>query len=130
MWMEKGDPAAIRDFLHRHDGSYVAEKLRADWIRWLGKRARVERGRCRISRAARPRARCHLLQPAGRLARDDRSVLNEADKLWLTMLEPPEAVPACARCAGRQPGQDGRRCLGARPPPGRKSTVPARPEPR
>ena len=39
MWMEKGDPSTIRDFLQRNDGSYVAEKLRADWIRWLGKRA-------------------------------------------------------------------------------------------
>lgn len=35
MWMEKGDPSTIRDFLQRNDGSYVAEKLRADWIRWL-----------------------------------------------------------------------------------------------
>src|SRR5574343_1747213 len=39
MWMEKGDPMAIRDFLQRYDGSYVAEKLRADWIRWHGKRS-------------------------------------------------------------------------------------------
>ena len=29
-----------------------------------------------------------------RLARDDRSVLAEAEKLWLTMLEPPEACRA------------------------------------
>jgi soluble lytic murein transglycosylase len=38
MWMDQGDSAGLRDFLQRHDGSYVAEKLRADWIRWLGKR--------------------------------------------------------------------------------------------
>src|SRR5574343_1735910 len=39
MWMDKGEPDGIRDFLQRNEGSYVAEKLRADWIRWLGKRA-------------------------------------------------------------------------------------------
>jgi soluble lytic murein transglycosylase len=39
MWIDKGDPADMRDFLQRNEGSYVAEKLRADWIRWLGKRA-------------------------------------------------------------------------------------------
>src|SRR5574343_935980 len=39
MWMDQGDFAAIRDFLERNDKTYVAEKLRADWIRWLGKRS-------------------------------------------------------------------------------------------
>ena len=43
-----------------------------------------------------PGAGRHLLQPAGRLARDDRSVLAEADKPWQTMLEPPEP---CRRCS-------------------------------
>ena len=33
MWIDKGDPADMRDFLQRNEGSYVAEKLRADWIR-------------------------------------------------------------------------------------------------
>lgn len=38
MNMEQGDPAALRDFFARNEGAFVTEKLRADWIRWLGKR--------------------------------------------------------------------------------------------
>jgi soluble lytic murein transglycosylase len=36
--MDQGDSVALRNFFERYDKSYVAEKLRADWIRWLGKR--------------------------------------------------------------------------------------------
>ena len=38
MNIDQGDSAAMRAFLERNERSYVAEKLRADWIRWLGKR--------------------------------------------------------------------------------------------
>ena len=38
MIMDQGDTPALRGFFDRNDGTYVAEKLRADWIRWLGKR--------------------------------------------------------------------------------------------
>ena len=67
MWMEKGDPSAIRDFLQRHDGSYVAEKLRADWIRWLGKRGmRGAEIDVELPETDRPRTRCHLLSASRR----------------------------------------------------------------
>ena len=88
MWMDKGDPAGIRDFLRRNEGSYVAEKLRADWVRWLGKRALWSEVDAEYPGllAPEPDVTCYNLQ-----ARTDRSVLAEAEKLWLTMLEPPEA---------------------------------------
>src|SRR5574343_1898314 len=88
MWMDTGDPAGIRDFLRRNEGSYVAEKLRADWIRWLGKRALWSEVDAEYTGllAPEPDVTCYSLQ-----ARTDRSVLAEAEKLWLTMLEPPEA---------------------------------------
>ena len=38
MTMDQGDSTALRGFFERYERSYVAEKLRADWIRWLGKR--------------------------------------------------------------------------------------------
>ena len=90
MWMEKGDPSAIRDFLQRHDGSYVAEKLRADWIRWLGKRAAWSEVDAEFPALLAPEPDVTCFSQQARLARDDRSVLNEADKLWQAMLEPPE----------------------------------------
>ena len=88
MWMDKGDPDGIRAFLQRNEGSYVAEKLRADWIRWLGKRALWSEVDAEYPKllAPEPDVTCYSLQ-----ARTDRSVLAEAEKLWLTMLEPPEA---------------------------------------
>ena len=90
MWMEKGDPSAIRDFLQRHDGSYVAEKLRADWIRWLGKRAAWSEVDAEFPALLAPEPDVACFSQQARLARDDRSVLNEADKLWQNTLEPPE----------------------------------------
>ena len=38
MAIDQGDSSALRAFFDRYERSYVAEKLRADWIRWLGKR--------------------------------------------------------------------------------------------
>ena len=35
--LKNADPAAIKAFLNRYDKSYLAEKLRGDWLRQLGK---------------------------------------------------------------------------------------------
>ena len=98
MWMEKGDSAAIRDFLQRHEGSYVAEKLRADWIRWLSKRgqwAEVDTEFAKLI-APEPDVTCYGLQA--------RNAAAEADKLWLSMLEPPEACrPVLDALVANQP---------------------------
>ena len=91
MWMDRGDSAGLRDFLQRHDGSYVAEKLRADWIRWLAKRSTWNEVDAEFAKMLAPEPDIVCLSQQARLARDDRSVLAEAEKLWLTILEPPEA---------------------------------------
>ncbi len=90
MWMDQGDSASLRAFLERNDKTYVAEKLRADWIRWLGKRAAWNEIDTEYPRllAPEPDVSCYAQQ--ARLARDDRSVLDEAEKLWTTQLETPE----------------------------------------
>jgi len=90
MWMDKGDPNNLRDFLQRNDGSYVAEKLRADWIRFLGKRSAWNEVESEFPKLLAPEPDVTCYNQQARLARDDRSVLAEAEKLWLTMLEPPE----------------------------------------
>ncbi len=90
IWMDQGDFAAIRDFLERNDKTYVAEKLRADWIRWLSKRSTWNEVEKEYARLRAPEVDVTCLQQQARLARDDRAVLDEAEKLWLTMLEPPE----------------------------------------
>lgn len=90
MWMDKGDSAGLRDFLQRYEGSYVAEKLRADWIRWFAKRSVWNEVDAELPKMLAPEPDIVCLGQQARLARDDRSVLAEAEKLWLTMLEPPE----------------------------------------
>jgi soluble lytic murein transglycosylase len=91
MFMEQGNSASLRAFLERHDKSYVAEKLRADWIRWLAKRSTWNEVENEYSRliAPEPDLICHNQQ--ARLFRSDQGVLDEAMALWLTQLEPPEA---------------------------------------
>lgn len=94
MAFDQGDSAAIRDFLERNDKSYVAEKLRADWIRWLGKRATWSEIDAEYPKLIAPEPDVTCYSQQARLARDDRRVLDEAEKLWLTQLEPPEACRA------------------------------------
>jgi len=91
MNFDQGDYAGIRDFLERNEKSYVAEKLRADWIRWLGKRALWSEVDAESPKMIAPEPDVACFGQQARLARSDRTVIDEAEKLWLTMLEPPEA---------------------------------------
>jgi soluble lytic murein transglycosylase len=88
--LARNDTAGIPQFLQRYDGSYVAEKMRADWIRWLAKRSTwnlIETEYAKL-RAPEPEITCY--QQQARWARGERNVLDEADGLWLSMLEPAE----------------------------------------
>ncbi len=91
MRMDDGNSEGLRDFLARHEGSHVAERLRADWIRWLGKRAVWNEIEREYPLLLAPETDVTCLHQQARLARGDRSVLDEADRLWLTLNEPPES---------------------------------------
>ena len=85
------DPAIIRNFLQRNDGSYIAEKLRGDWLRALGKQGRWEEFDADYPALQQPdqEITCYILQR--RLAKNDASALEEAMPLWLTLVDTPEA---------------------------------------
>jgi soluble lytic murein transglycosylase len=89
--MEQGDSVALRNFFERYDKSYVAEKLRADWIRWLGKRGMWSEIDAEFPRLIAPEPDVTCYSQQARLARNDKTVLDDAEKSWLTVLEPPEA---------------------------------------
>ncbi|MFZ2268172.1 MAG: transglycosylase SLT domain-containing protein [Azonexus sp.] len=91
MWMDQGDSASLRSFLERNEKSYVAEKLRADWIRWLGKRSTWNEINGEYPKLLAPEADVTCYNQQARLARNDKSALDEVEKQWLTLLEPPEA---------------------------------------
>ena len=90
MWMDQGDASAMRTFFERNEKSYVAEKLRVDWIRWLAKRSTWNEVESEYARLIAPEPDVVCINQQARLARDDKTVLDEAEKLWLTQLEPPE----------------------------------------
>lgn len=91
MNMEQGDSAALRSFFERYEKSYVAEKLRADWIRWLGKRGMWTEVDAEFPQLIAPDPDVKCFAQQARLARNDKTALDEAEKSWLNQLEPPEA---------------------------------------
>ena len=91
MNIDQGDSAALRNFFERYEKSYVAEKLRADWVRWLGRRGMWSEVDAEFPRLIAPEPDVTCFAQQARLARNDKTALDEAEKSWLTQLEPPEA---------------------------------------
>ncbi len=54
--LDDGDTSGIADYLARHPNAYLAEKLRADWLRGLGKKADWESFRRELPALALPDA--------------------------------------------------------------------------
>ncbi|MDP2794392.1 MAG: transglycosylase SLT domain-containing protein [Sulfurisoma sp.] len=93
--LEDSETEGVADFLEREKGSYLAEKLRGDWLRLLGKRGQWETFEKELPALAMPEPdiACHALQ--ARLVRADavarEAVLLEARPLWFAAVELPEA---------------------------------------
>ena len=85
------DPAAIKSFLQRHDKSFIAEKLRSDWLRLQGRNQSWAEFDAEYPALLQPEQdlACYALQ--SRRARGDATMLDEAMPLWLSLMEPPEA---------------------------------------
>ncbi|CAG0943878.1 MAG: Soluble lytic murein transglycosylase [Rhodocyclaceae bacterium] len=88
--LEEAGADELRDFLARQSGSYLADKLRGDWLKLLGKRR--EWG---IFDAEYPplvqsdqEITCHALQNRLRLA--DLGALEEARPMWFAAADLPE----------------------------------------
>ena len=88
---ENADPAAIKSFLARNEGSYIAERMRGDWLKKLGKDQLWSEFDAEFPAMVQPdqEVSCYALQ--SRRARGDQAVLDDALPLWLTLVEPPES---------------------------------------
>jgi soluble lytic murein transglycosylase len=87
-----GATSAVGEFLARESGSYVAEKLRADWLRSLAKRREWEAFQAEYPKLVQPEPDlvCHAL--TARLERqNDMRALDEARPMWFAALEMPDA---------------------------------------
>jgi peptidoglycan lytic transglycosylase len=88
----------VRAFLVSHAGTYLAQALRADWARQLGKReqwASFERVVAPLA-ARDPELRCYGW--AAQLARGDAAAAGEARSMWL---EPGDLPPGCVLLADK-----------------------------
>jgi soluble lytic murein transglycosylase len=91
--LEEADPAELRDFLARNEGTALAERLRRDWLLVLGKKGQWEifREEYPTLVKADPDVVCYALQERWR--RQDTSVFAEVKSFFMA----PRALPAgCA----------------------------------
>ncbi len=95
--LDDNNSEGVADFLQRQNGSYLAEKLRGDWLKWLGKRQKWEDFEREATALVQPDTElsCYVLQ--GRIARpgstteETQSAIEAASPLWLNVLELPDA---------------------------------------
>jgi len=90
--IEEDSFEGVRDFLERESGTYLAEKLRGEWLRQLGKRQDWKTFQHEYSALAQPdqELACYALQ--ARLARQqDVTALDEARPLWFGAVDLPDS---------------------------------------
>jgi soluble lytic murein transglycosylase len=90
--LDEDSNEGVPEFLDREAGSYLAEKLRGEWLRQLGKRQDWETFQHEYPPLVQPdqEITCYALQ--ARLARQhDLTALDEARPLWFALLDMPEA---------------------------------------
>jgi soluble lytic murein transglycosylase len=88
----------VRGFLEREKGSYLAERLRIDWLRELGKRADWENFDRELPLLAQEDLELRCYAWLSRTARGDDGAYREARAMWL---EPRELPEACVTLADR-----------------------------
>ncbi|WP_374490260.1 transglycosylase SLT domain-containing protein [Zoogloea sp.] len=87
----EADPARVRDFLRRQSGSWLAEKLRGEWLRSLGKRADWSAFAAEYPLMEQPEQDLVCYQYQARMANGDPLALAEARALWNLLIDTPEA---------------------------------------
>ncbi len=106
--LKEVDSAEPRDFLARHAGSYLADKLRGEWLKVLGKRLEWETFEVEYPPLVQADQEiiCYALQNRLRLA--DLGALDEARPLWFVAAELPESCTPLMEqlIAGKRLGVD------------------------
>ena len=92
MRLEDADNREVREFFATHANQYVAERMRADWLRVLGKRGEWPEFDRQAARYNREDLEVSCYRWISRLEQGDDSALDEATAMWL---EP----PSCPRAA-------------------------------
>jgi soluble lytic murein transglycosylase len=90
MKLAEASSSEVNDFLVKHQGSYIADQLRRDWLKSLGKRQDWAAFEAEYPALVgeEPELTCYALQ--ARWRRGDASALEEFRPLWMTPRELPE----------------------------------------
>jgi soluble lytic murein transglycosylase len=94
--LEDMPPAEVRAFLSKFERSYVAEMLREEWLKVLGKRGEWQEFDRQAAFYSRDDLEVRCYGWASRLERGDESAYAEAAAMWL---EPRELPDGCAKVA-------------------------------
>src|SRR5688572_19746879 len=85
-----------REFLSRQAGSYLADRLRSDWLKALGRRSDWETFDLELAPLVREDLEVRCYAWLSRLARRDDSVHDEAKEMWLEPKKLPEGCTTLA----------------------------------
>lgn len=96
--LEDTPEAEVRAFLEREAGTYLAERLRADWLKELGKRADWQSFELALPPLRHDDLEIRCYAWLSRLARADDGAHEEARAIWL---EPRELPEGCRVLASR-----------------------------
>ena len=91
--LDRVSPDEVRAFLKRYDGTVVADRLRADWLKALGARSSWDLFREQYPLLAAPDTETVCYSAQARMAVGDLSGLAEVKPLWLSGREQP---PSCS----------------------------------
>ena len=94
--LDDAQTSDVRSFFSHYGNVYVAELLRGEWLKVLGKRADWKEFERELANYARDDLEIRCYAWLSRLSRNDESVLAEAQAMWL---EPRELPPGCDKVA-------------------------------
>ncbi len=94
--LEDSTTSEVRAFFSKYGNTYVAERLRGDWLKVLGKRADWKEFERELADYARDDLEVRCYAWLSRISRGDESALAEAEEMWLTPTELPEGCEKLA----------------------------------
>ena len=100
--LEEMSNSEARDFLARHAGSYLADRLRSDWLKALGRRADWQTFDLELAPLVVDDLEVRCYTWSSRLARGEDTVFDQAKAMWLEPRELPEGCNALAEAFVRE----------------------------
>jgi soluble lytic murein transglycosylase len=76
--LEDGTDAGVAEFIAHHEGNYLAEKLRGDWLRWLMRQQDWPTARQQFDRLRQPDAEAHCRGLEIRLQQEEPGAVGDA----------------------------------------------------